>query len=212
MKPGQKLLMVFALVCAAAVDDVVGLSIAGLGSLVGLVICRCPCREALLYLRGFSGFVIIMALAPILFTPGVQVEAFQTIPLFITYEGLEKGIVCAVRLTVLFFLSMLFLRTTSPSSLVRCLEDLCARPHWIPAWIREVVAVGLLALQLLPVVCVRAETWVTAMLEREGDCLCKMGVFKRARHASGLLAPMLTALLRDPEKLMLETDLGRGKD
>ncbi|MEE9259222.1 MAG: CbiQ family ECF transporter T component [Nitrospinaceae bacterium] len=189
MAPDHKILLVLIFLCVSALGGWSGLVLTGAVCFAGLALSGCSVGEVARYSRGIFWFVLILALFPVLFTPDVGTA---------NSEGVYAGLLAASRVTVMFFLSIIMLRTTAPMALAGVIESFFSRMPWAPAWVREGATVGLLALQLLPAVCLQAEARVASKLEAERESLKKSGLLARVRNAAHLLVPWTVTLLSDP--------------
>lgn len=195
MNPRLKLFLTLAII--------IGLPIYGLGFLLSFLgICflimlfsGIALRSIMQSLRSIFWFVTMMSLITCFSTPGTPLEISAFLPFDIVREGIEQGMLVAFRLILMFWLSMLVVRTTPPQVLLATLEKLCFkfRGRSIPP--RETLLVGLWAFQLVPVLFAKAEEHLLRELGRGSDG----SIFKKAQNIGLILATFVIDVFRNAD-------------
>jgi len=139
-------------------------------------------------------FLVIWGM-PLVTVPGLPIEALQILPFDITWEGLWTGSESLLKIMVMFFLSMVLVRTTSPNDLMSVLQKAVIIPH--PRWkqrVEEFFLTGLWAVQLIPMICVETETFLWARFEEENKN--NISGLKKAWRTASQLGPLMAHLLQ----------------
>jgi len=174
-----------------------GIAAVSLICLSAIVLAKLGFTMVLQKLRTFVWFVLFLGIFPVFFTPGTSIEIVSA--LGVTWEGLEAGVLTSCRLMLMFLVSMLFMHTTAP-------EDLFAfnnsaekegQGSWSP--FRQAGTVGLMAFQLLPILCVEVEKWMAQELD-DGKGAVKGNLFQKARQVARLLVPLTVSIFSNTEQ------------
>jgi energy-coupling factor transport system permease protein len=148
-------------------------------------------------LRAFVWFLLLLGLFPAFFTPGAPVPGLSGLPVSISQEGLLLGGATVLRMVLMFLVSMILLRTTSPRSLVQQIDVFTSWIPWFSEALKQFFLVGLMAFQMLPALCAEAENFLKKEMPENMD---RGNIFKRIRQVAQLLMPLLVSVLRDPAR------------
>lgn len=170
----------------------------------------------------FRWLFLLILIIPMVTVPGAPVELFNFLPFSISWEGVWAGSESILKLAVMFFLSLLLVRTTPPHDLMNTLQKAVIIPH--PAWkkkIQEFFMTGLWAVQLIPMICVETEAFMLSSFEKEKEK--DISGIKKAWRTALQLGPLLVHLLNsmdewqrdltgDPDwDRSVRSDYGRGE-
>lgn len=209
MNVGTKLTATLILVTVVGVSGWAGLAgVAAVGS-IALFAADYSLRIFLRRMKTFIWFLLVVALFPALFTPGTPIAALHAAPVTVTWEGLSQAGLSSCRLLLMFLLSSVLIHTTPILEMVRQAENLRSRFPRFGAPLKEVIAVAALAFQMMPLLCVHAEQWVTDHLHKENKTMTG-GLISKARQAAGLLGPWIASVLGNAERFA--GDLGKQED
>jgi energy-coupling factor transport system permease protein len=193
----RKIFLGLAILCLTAWGKWMGIAAVSLICLAGIFLAKLGFKMVLQKLRTFFWFILFLAIFPVFFTPGTSIEIVSV--LGVTWEGLEAGALTSCRLLLMFLVSMLFMHTTAP-------KDLFAfnnsgknegQGSWSP--FRQAGTVGLMAFQLLPILCVEVEKWMTAELNN-GKEVVQGNLFQKARQVARLLVPLTVSIFENTEQ------------
>jgi energy-coupling factor transporter transmembrane protein EcfT len=193
----RKVFLGLAILCLTAWGKWMGIAAVSVICLAGIFSASIGFYAVLQKLKTFVWFVLFLGIFPVFFTPGTSVETLSV--LGVTWEGLEAGALTACRLLLMFLVSMMFMHTTAP-------EDLFAfnnsgknegQGSWSP--FRQAGTVGLMAFQLLPILCVEVEKWLSQELN-SGKDVVKGNLFQKARQVARLLVPLTVSIFSNTEK------------
>ena len=90
--------------------------------LLGMGLARIPLQTIGSLVVAFRWLFLIIALIPMVTTPGASIEALAFLPFQVSWLGLWAGLESFLKLLVMFFLSMILVRTTSPQALMDTLQ------------------------------------------------------------------------------------------
>ena len=140
-----------------------------------------------------------MQASPLFTTPGAVVEGLQFLPFTISWEGLKAGLESFLKLLEMFFLSLILVRTTSPQALMNTLQRavIIKNQKWKQT-VQEFFMTGLWAVQLIPMICVEAETFLLFHLEQENKS--KKSGLKKAWRTASQLGPLMAHLFRQMDE------------
>jgi len=165
---------------------------------LGLLLAGISPLHALRRLRAFFWFLLAVALFPALFTPGPGVAGPFGAALPVSAEGLAAGSLSAARMALMFLTSWLLLSTTPPARLVTLADRAAARSPWCKEGLGEFFRVGLIAFQMLPPLCLEADRLLFE--EAAARSGAQERLWHKARRASGLLAPLVLSIFKEPER------------
>ena len=196
---GPKILIALMLFLLAAWGDLrvlCGLLAVGL---LGMGLARIPLQAIGTLVVAFRWLFLIIALIPMVTTPGAAIEALAFLPFQVSWQGLWAGLESFLKLLVMFFLSMILVRTTSPQALMNTIQKAVIIKN--PAWkktVQEFFMTGLWAVQLLPMICVETETFMLKHLNEESEN--KISGLKKAWRAASQLGPLMAHLFQQMDE------------
>ncbi|MGE5553235.1 MAG: energy-coupling factor transporter transmembrane component T family protein [Betaproteobacteria bacterium] len=144
-------------------------------------------------------FIILITLAIHLFMTEGRVLAYLG-PLRMTYEGLSRGLLMAVRLILLIAFTSLLTLSTSPIALTDGIESLLSpfRRFGVPA--HELAMMMTIALRFIPTLLEEAEKIMKAQMARGADF--ESGhLMQRAKNLVPLLVPLFVGAFRRADEL-----------
>ncbi len=163
--------------------------------LLGMGLARIPFRTIGSLVVAFRWLFLIIAIIPMVTTPGAAIEGLAVLPFTVSWQGLWAGLESFLKLLVMFFLSMILVRTTSPQALMNTLQKAVILKN--PAWektVQEFFMTGLWAVQLIPMICVETETFMLSRLNEESEK--EISGLKKAWRAASQLGPLMAHLFR----------------
>lgn len=163
---GAKLTLALLMFAGAALGGWRTLSVLTLVCFYGLVVAGLSLAESLANLRKLFWFLLIIGTFPVLFTPGIPLDSLAFFPITVTREGIEQGGYALFRFLLMFLISYLLLRVTSPGSLIEAAEKRIAGPGRLPG--REYFIVAVLAFQLVPLLFAEAEALAASRAKAGG--------------------------------------------
>ena len=190
-----------------SLGDKLALSITGGLLLSGWFISGARVMEIFRCLKRFSWFLLIVGIFPALFTPGKPVDVLF---LPVTWEGVETGVLSMSRLALMFLGSILLMRTTPPKNLRRAANWLGERFYWAGNWTQETLEVGIMAVQMIPRICMEAETWMASREYHNYDSR-RMGWIGKTWLVAGQAIGWIVFLFANREKLCSQQTLQEKK-
>ncbi len=196
---GPKILIALLLFLLAAWADLwvlCGLMAVGL---LGMGLARIPFRTIGSLVYAFRWLFLIIAIIPMVTTPGAVIEALAFLPFQVSWQGLWAGQESFLKLLVMFFLSMILVRTTSPQALMDTLQKAVIIKN--PAWkktVQEFFMAGLWAVQLIPMICVETEKFMLVRLNEESEK--KISGLKKAWRTASQLGPLMAHLFQQMDE------------
>ncbi|MCH7622465.1 MAG: hypothetical protein IIB46_00080, partial [Nitrospinae bacterium] len=145
-------------------------------------------------LRTFVWFILFLGIFPVFFTPGSSIEVMDGYSLGLTWEGLEAGALFSCRMTLMFLISMIFMRTTQPSDLFKYQKPGHDEDKGLRAFFREAGTVGLMAFQLLPILFDEVEKRLVTELNNNR---ISGSLFNKARQVAHLLIPLTVSVFEN---------------
>ncbi len=193
----RKIFLGLAILCLTAWGKWMGIAAVCVVCLSGVILAKLGFKVVLQKLRAFVWFVLFLGIFPVFFTPGTSIEIVSV--LGVTWEGLEAGALTSCRLLLMFLISMLFMHTTAPKDLFAFnnSRENEGQGSWSP--FRQAGAVGLMAFQLLPILCVEVEKWMSQELNRDKEVV-KGNLFQKARQVARLLVPLTVSIFENTEQ------------
>ena len=197
MRPSLKLILVLTFFLLASWGDLKILS--GLMIVCLLAMAHIPFKTVGNFVYAFRWLFLIIGLFPLFTTPGAVVEDLAFLPFTISWEGLKAGLESFLKLLEMFFLSLILVRTTSPQALMNTLQKavIIKNQRWKQT-VQEFFMTGLWAVQLIPMICVEAETFLLSHLEQENKS--KKSGLKKAWRTASQLGPLMAHLLRQMDE------------
>ena len=167
--------------------------------LLGMALARIPFRTIGSLVVAFRWLFLIIAIIPMVTTPGAAIEGLAFLPFQVSWQGLWAGLESFLKLGVMFFLSMILVRTTSPQALMNTLQKavILKNPEW-KRTLQEFFMAGLWAVQLIPMICVETETFMLSRLEQENEK--KISGLKKAWRAASQLGPLMAHLFQQMDE------------
>jgi energy-coupling factor transport system permease protein len=199
MRPSLKLILVLSFFLLASWGDLEILGGLLVICLLAMGLAHIPLKTVSRFVYAFRWLFLIIGLFPLFTTPGTVVEELAFLPFTISWEGLKAGLESFLKLLEMFFLSMILVRTTSPSALMNALQRAVIIKH--PKWkktVQEFFMTGLWAVQLIPMICVEAESFVLSRLEEENKN--KKSGLKKAWRAASQLGPLMVHLFQQMDE------------
>ena len=167
--------------------------------LLMMVLAEVPFKVIGRLVYAFRWLFLLIGIVPMVTVPGAPVEFFNFLPFQISWEGVWAGSESITKLGVMFFLSLLLVRTTSPHALMNTLQKAVIIKH--PVWkkkIQEFFMTGLWAVQLIPMICVETEAFMLSSFEQENEK--KISGIKKAWRTALQLGPLLVHLLNSMDE------------
>ena len=186
-----KIFLGMGLLVLAALGGWIGIVAVSLVCLIGLFLAGVGIHAVYQRLRTFVWFILFLGIFPVFFTPGSSIEVMDGYSLGLTWEGLEAGALFSCRMTLMFLISMIFMRTTQPSDLF-ALQKPGDSGKGLKGFFREAGTVGLMAFQLLPILFDEVEKRLVTELNEKDELKNKISgsLFNKARQVAHLLIPL----------------------
>lgn len=199
MRPSLKLIFVLLFFLLATWGHLMVLSGLMGVCLLAMALAHIPLKIVGMMIYAFRWLFLIIGLFPLFTTPGAVIEGLAFLPFTISWEGLKAGLESFLKLLEMFFLSMILVRTTSPQALMNTLQKavILKNPKWKKT-VQEFFMTGLWAVQLIPMICVEAETFVLSRLEEEKKK--DISGVKKAWRAASQLGPLMAHLLQQMDE------------
>lgn len=183
----------------AAFAEWTGIAGAGILCLTGLLFSRMGFGMVLRRLKYYVWFILLIAIFPAFFTPGPPLDGGDGFSLGLTSEGLEAAALTACRLILMFLVSMIFIHTTKPTDLFPRRTQKDSQLAGVGNFLNEAGTVGLMALQILPLLCIEVEQWLAAEFQSRKKEI-RGSLFNKARQTARLLVPLTVSIFENPEK------------
>ncbi len=199
MAPSLKIILGLIFFLTASWGDLRVLTGMMLICLLGMGLARIPFQTIGSLVVAFRWLFLIIAIIPMVTTPGPAIEGLAVLPFTVSWQGLWAGLESFLKLLVMFFLSMILVRTTSPQALMNTLQKAVILKN--PAWektVQEFFMAGLWAVQLIPMICVETETFMLSRLEQENEK--KISGLKKAWRAASQLGPLMAHLFKQMDE------------
>jgi energy-coupling factor transport system permease protein len=199
MRPSIKLVLVLMFFLLASWGDLKILGGLMIVCLLALALAHISFKTISKFVYAFRWLFLIIGLFPLFTTPGAVVEGLAFLPFTISWEGLKAGLESFLKLLEMFFLSLILVRTTSPQALMNTLQRavIIKNKKWKKT-VQEFFMTGLWAVQLIPMICVEAETFLLSHLEQENKS--KKSGLKKAWRTASQLGPLMAHLFRQMDE------------
>ena len=199
MRPSLKLILVLMFFLLASWGDLKILGGLMIICLLAMALAHIPIKTVGRFVYAFRWLFLIIGLFPLFTTPGAVVEGLTFLPFTISWEGLKAGLESFLKLLEMFFLSLILVRTTSPQALMNTLQRavILKNEKWKQT-VQEFFMTGLWAVQLIPMICVEAETFLLSHLEQENKS--KKSGLKKAWRTASQLGPLMAHLFRQMDE------------
>jgi energy-coupling factor transporter transmembrane protein EcfT len=196
---GRKLLLAATMVVLASSGNFHVLGTLAVVVLVAWKLTAIPFALLGRLIRSFRWFLLILGFFPVFFTPGRPIEALSFLPFVISWEGVFYGLQASSKLLVMFMISFLLMRTTPAMDLMRTLKKLIVirSPRWRRA-VEDFFHVGVMAVQLIPLLCVEAERFMLSKLNEQSKE--DISRFQKAWRVGLLLAPLVAHVLKEQDR------------
>jgi len=193
---GWKLLLAAVMVVLASTGNFYILGVLAMVVLIAWQLTAIPFALLGRLVRSFRWFLLILGFFPVFFTPGRPIEALTFLPFVISWEGVFYGLQASSKLLVMFMISFLLMRTTPAMDLMRSLKKLIVirSPKGRQA-VENFFQVGVMAIQLIPLLCVEAERFMVSKLNEQSKE--KISRFQKAWRVGLLLAPLVAHVLKE---------------
>lgn len=167
--------------------------------LLAMTLAHIPFKTVGRFVYAFRWLFLIIGLFPLFTTPGISVEWLNFLPFIVSWEGCQAGLESFLKLLEMFFLSLTLVRTTSPQALMNTLQKaiILKNPKWKQT-IQEFFMTGLWAVQLIPMICVEAESFVLSRLNKEDGK--KISGLKKAWRTASQLGPLMAHLFQQMDQ------------
>jgi energy-coupling factor transport system permease protein len=199
MAPSLKLTLVLMFFLLASWGDLKILGGLMLVCLFAMVLAHIHFKTVGRFVYAFRWLFLIIGLFPLFTTPGAVVEGLRSLPFTVSWEGCRAGLESFLKLLEMFFLSLILVRTTSPQALMNTLQKavILKNPRW-KRTVQEFFMTGLWAVQLIPMICVEAETFILSRLEEENKS--KKSGLKKAWRTASQLGPLMAHLFQQMDQ------------
>ncbi len=182
-----KIILGLGLLVLAALGGWWGIAVVSLSCLIGLILAGLGFYEIYQRLKTFVWFVLFLGIFPAFFTPGASIEVVGGYSFGLTWEGLQAGALFSCRMTLMFLVSMIFMRTTQPADLFEYQKQGGEGDKGLRAFFQESGTVGLMAFQLLPILFDEVEKRLVMELNEDK---IRGSLFSKARQVAHLLIPL----------------------
>jgi len=196
---GWKLLLAAVMVVLASTGNFYILGVLAMVVLIAWQLTAIPFALLGRLVRSFRWFLLILGFFPVFFTPGRPIEALTFLPFVISWEGVFYGLQASSKLLVMFMISFLLMRTTPAMDLMRTLKKLIVirSPKGRQA-VENFFHVGVMAIQLIPLLCIEAERFMLSKLNEQSEE--EISRFKKAWRVGLLLAPLVAHVLKEQDR------------
>jgi len=139
---------------------------------------------------------------PLFMTPGVSLYLFSEFSLPITKEGLNCSVFAVSKLVCMVWISMIFVKTTSPQTLMELFSTGSGICFFVKSKVlKEFMLVGIVSFQILPFLLAEAEekmrtSWCEGKIQYKGN---RLGVLKEMVRS---IVMWIVEVLSDPERMM----------
>lgn len=174
-----------------------GIAVVSLTCLFGLYSTGVSFFDVCRRLKTFVWFILFLGIFPVFFTPGTSIDVVPGYSFGLTIEGLEAGALFSCRMTLMFLISMLFVRTTKPSDLFKYRQREGKGGKGMRAFFREAGSVGLMAFQLLPILFDEVEKRLIKELHEKK---ISGSLFNKARQVAHLLIPLTVSVFENTDQ------------
>lgn len=182
--------------------------VVGLGNsqvLAGIALCcfvlvwisGMPWVNVLKNIRAYIGFILVVTLFPVFFSPGTPLPVMQFLP--ITQEGLSQGLTSGVRVLLMFMLGQIMVGTTHYSTLNGGGDELFNNRVWRWFHLRNMATITLLAIQLIPIIYEEARMWFLARLAAHEEKF-QQNLFGKVQAIAILLVPLMVNILKNTDQ------------
>ncbi|MFQ5443479.1 MAG: energy-coupling factor transporter transmembrane component T family protein [Nitrospinales bacterium] len=197
IKPLPKTTFFLLMIIAVALGNAMILGSIGLMCLVGIWISGLPLGRVLNNIRAFLGFIFVVTLFPVFFSPGTPLPSMENLP--ITQEGLNQGIFSGTRVLLMFLLAQIMMATTPAMTFVGGEKDLFDGPIWHRLHLKKVATITLISVQLIPIIYEESREWFLARLAGE-EGRFQQSLLGKAQAIAILLVPLMANILKNTDR------------
>jgi len=191
----KALVFVAVFVCALAVSGLAGLSVLAALGIAAVLLTAPRAGQAFGLVKLLAVLAVVALLLNALFTPGRALPGPSGLPLWPTFEGLERGAAASLKLVSLACIAFSMVTTTCPRDLGETVERVIGKfPPFRGAGLAFDVA-GRFAPELL-----RDARRVRAIRSVRGNPF-GAGVFGRLKEAGASVLPLMISAIRRAERL-----------
>lgn len=165
-----------------------------------ILISRVGLRKLGGALKPIAVFALLLFFMHLFFTEGRDIFSLPLLPVRITYEGLENGLLVVWQFTALVTAGALLTMTTPPSTLVAALEKLLRPLKILRVPTQDLAVMVSMALRFVPTFSEEYNRMKTARLARGGDLKGK-GIFRRLKTAISIVVPLILSAFRRADDL-----------
>ena len=169
---------------------------------MGLVIriSRVSLQEIGRALKPIGVFAALLFLLHLFFSEGRDIFSIPLLPVRITYEGLENGLLVVWQFVALVTAGALLTMTTPPSTLVAALEKLLRPLKILRVPTQDLAVMVSMALRFVPTFSEEYNRMKTARIARGGDLKGK-GISHKLKTAISIVVPLILSAFRRADDL-----------
>ncbi len=169
---------------------------------MGLVIriSRVSLQEIGRALKPIGVFAALLFLLHLFFSEGRDIFSIPLLPVRITYEGLENGLLVVWQFVALVTAGALLTMTTPPSTLVAALEKLLKPLKILRVPTQDLAVMVSMALRFVPTFSEEYNRMKTARIARGGDLKGK-GISHKLKTAISIVVPLILSAFRRADDL-----------
>ena len=201
---GTRSKILIALVCIFATGTGGGLSLMFMFFLchLGMLVSGIFILDAWKHLAALKFLLLVLGVTPLFMTPGVSLYLFSEFSLPITKEGLNCSVFAVSKLVCMVWVSMIFVKTTSPQTLMELFSTGSGICFFVKSKVlKEFMLVGIVSFQILPFLLAEAEekmrtSWCEGKIQYKGN---RLGVLKEMVRS---IVMWIVEVLSDPERMM----------
>lgn len=183
---------------SVAVQTWLGFGVLAAGLLIVAVCGRIPMGRIGRAIKGISFLLLFTVVLNALFTPGQSIVSMG--PIAITIEGLRKGMVLGLRLTMLVAMTTLLTASTSPLALAEGVEFILSPLRIIRVPTPELAMITSIALRFVPILYDEARRITIAQFARGVDTTAQSPL-KRVSSLGSVIIPLFAGALRRADEL-----------
>ncbi|NLY11728.1 MAG: energy-coupling factor transporter transmembrane protein EcfT [Firmicutes bacterium] len=201
LDPRSKILgTLFLIIVLFLINTVVGYVLTAAFIFALIALSQLPVRFVLRGIKPLMVIITLTLLLNIFMTEGRVI--FQFLFLSVTWEGLVRGAMMAVRLILLVLSTSILTLTTSPINLTDGLESLMKPGKKIGIPAHELAMMMTIALRFIPTLIEETEKIMKAQMARGAD-FESGNLFQRAKSLIPLLVPLFISAFRRADDLAL---------
>ena len=169
---------------------------------LGMLVSGIFILDAWKHLAALKFLLLVLGVTPLFMTPGVSLYLFSEFSLPITKEGLNCSVFAVSKLLCMVWISMIFVKTTSPQTLMELFSTGSGICFFVKSKVlKEFMLVGIVSFQILPFLLAEAEekmrtSWCEGKIQYKGN---RLGVLKEMVRS---IVMWIVEVLSDPERMM----------